>query len=73
MKDPAKSLLAVKSAASRSTSDTSRAVAAVQARAYDDALFSLVRLLARQAARDWVEQQLEHASTAPVSLEEDPR
>ena len=64
MKGSSKSLLAAKVAGSRSTSNSSRTGdrAATWARTLDDALVSLVRLIARQTAREWAERHLEHAS-----------
>jgi hypothetical protein len=66
MKGSSKSLLAAKVAVSRSTSNSSRAgdrATAPRARTLDDALVSLVRLVARQTAREWAERHVEHAST----------
>ena len=60
MKCSSKSLLAVKAAASRSTLDSSRTgcrAATLQACTHEEALVSLVRLIARQAAREWAEHR----------------
>jgi hypothetical protein len=57
MKGSSKSLLAVKAEASRSTSDSSRTggrAATPGACTHEEALVSLVRLLARQAAQEFV-------------------
>jgi hypothetical protein len=68
MKDSSKSLLAIKEAASRRASNSSRTgdrAATLRARTHDDVLVSLVRLLARQAARELSEQQPEADPSAP--------
>jgi hypothetical protein len=74
MKGSSKSLLAVKAAASRSTSNSSRIrdrAATPPARTHDDVLVSLVRLLARQAARETTKRHPEaDQSTPPRPLSE---
>ena len=60
-----KSRLSVKAVGSQETSDSSDAsaqVATAGARTHEDGLLSLVRLLARQAAREWVERQFDDPS-----------
>jgi hypothetical protein len=66
-----KSLLAVKVAVSRSTSNSSRTgdwAATLRARTPDDVLVSLVRLLARQAGRETAERQPETDQTRPPRI-----
>ena len=75
MKGSSRSLLAVKAAASQSSSNRSRTenrAASVGARTHYDILLLLVRLLARQTAREW-ERGLERASTPTLADPEKPR
>ena len=72
MKSSSKSLLAVKAVASRSSSKSSRTgdrAATPRARTHDDVLVSLVRLIARQTAREWAERRLD-SFTATLPLPE---
>jgi hypothetical protein len=66
MKGSSKPLLAVKAPGSQGSSNPSRTedrAASLGARNHHDILLSLVRLIARQTAREWAEQGLERAPT----------
>jgi hypothetical protein len=76
MKGSSKSLLAVKAAASQTSSNPSRTevrAASLGARNHHDILLLLVRLLARQTAREWAERGLERASTPTLPDPEEQR
>jgi len=72
MKGSSKSLLAVKAAASQSSSNRNRTedrAASLGARDHNHILLLLVRLLARQTAREWAERGLERAFTPTLPPE----
>jgi hypothetical protein len=74
MKGSSKSPFAVNAAGSQDTSSSAAPASTPGARTPEDRLISLVRVIARQAAREWAEQRLKHASpTAPLPREEKPR